>query len=159
MPTLSNANIESLALRGVGVSQSGMGTHISLNSNGLMWVLNFLDSSKNVDVAMTLSLLKSVAEFRPKASSLRELRFTAVRLPVYDDAEYFQFVFYLNGSPPKAMLVVPPEVSAITNKVSIPMSEGGAFRIRSDQIIDIEFSAEEIQQLKKSELVRVAAPA
>ena len=152
MPTLSNKDQEVLAQRGISARNGVFGSEITLTSSGIAWLFNYLQSSGNVGAMLTLTLLKDVAKFQPERTSWRALRFKAVPIPVYD-TNYFQLVFYLEGSPPRAFHAFGPDISAISNTFDVPLMEGGVFKIRNDQIVKIEFSDSEVQQLSNGNLL------
>lgn len=153
MPTLSNRNNETLSKRGITALNDHHGVHITLTPVGIIWLFNYLYSSNNVGAALSLSLLKELAKFQPEKGSWRALRFKAVPIPVYEGSEYFQLVFYLNGTPPRAFHAFPPSISSITTIFSVPLMDGGAFTVRNDQIVNIEFSNSEVEQLKNGKLI------
>lgn len=157
MSTLCNGDHEVLTQRGITANHDHYGVQISLTSNGIAWLFNYLNSTRQIGATLSLALLKELAHFQPKESDWRELRFKAVSIPVYHDSEYFQFIFYLNGTPPRAFHSFSPDVSSITTTLSVPMIEAGVFRIRNDQIVKIEFTESEVQQLKNGNIVIVGA--
>lgn len=152
MSTLSNKDQEVLATRGISTHQGVFGSEITLTSTGIAWLFNYLSSSSNVGATLTLALLKEVAKFKPKDNSWRILKFKAIPIPVYDNS-YFQLTFYLEGSPPRAFHAFHPSISVISRTFNVPLMEGGAFKIRNDQIVKIEFSDSEVEQLKKGILL------
>jgi hypothetical protein len=154
LKTLSNKDYEVLAQRGITADHDYYGVlHISLTSNGIAWLFNYLDSSCRTGTTLSLALLKKLANFQLKGEAWRELRFKAVSIPANNDSEYFQFIFYLNGTPPTAFHSFPPIIPSITNIVSVPMIEGGIFRHRDDQSVNIKFTESEVQNLKNGNLV------
>lgn len=152
MPTLSNRDNEILSQRGISARNEHHGVQITLTPMGIVWLFNYLYSSSNIGAPLSLTLLKDLAKFQPKDSSWRSLRFMAVPIPVYEGSEYFQFVFYLNGTPPRAFHAFPPSPS-ISSIYSVPLMEGGAFKIRNDQLVNIEFSDSEVEQLKSGNII------
>lgn len=154
MPTLSNKDQEMLAQRGISARNGAFGSEITLTSSGIAWLFNYLQSSGNIGSMLTLTLLKDVAQFQPKKNSWRALRFKAVPIPVYD-TNYFQLVFYLEGSPPRAFHVFRPDISAVTRTFDVPHMEGGVFKIKNNQIVKIEFSDSETEQLANGNLLVV----
>ena len=156
MATLGITDHHSLAKRGITADNNHYGVRISLTSRGMAWLLNYLYSSNQIGATLSLALLKEVARFQPKEGEWRDLRFKAVPIPVYHGENYFQFIFYLNGTPPRAFHFFPPEISAITTTHSVPMT-GGAFHLRNDQIVDIEFTEPEVAKLKNGELIVVGS--
>lgn len=152
MSTLSNKDQEILAKRGISTHQGVFGSEITLTSTGIAWLFNYLHSSSNVGSMLTLALLKEIANFQPKDNSWRTLKFKAIPIPVYDTC-YFQLTFYLEGSPPRAFHAFHPSISAIPSTFDVPLMEGGAFKIRNDQIVKIEFSDPEVEQLKNGILL------
>ena len=152
MPTLSNKDQEVLAQRGISAHNGVFGSEITLTSSGIAWLFNYLESSGNLGSMLTLTLLKDVAKFQPQKNSWRALRFKAVPIPVYD-TNYYQLVFYLEGSPPRAFHAFRPDISAVLNTFDVPLMEGGVFKIRNDQIVKIEFSDPEAEQLSNGNLL------
>jgi len=153
VPTLSNRDNEILFRRGVTARNDHHGVHITLTPVGIVWLFNYLYSSRNLGVTLSLALLKDLAKFQPEKGSWRALRLKAVPIPVYEGTEYFQLVFYLDGTPPRAFHAFPPSISAISSTFSVPLMDGGAFNVRNDQIVNIEFSDSEVEQLENGKLV------
>lgn len=147
MPTLSNRDQEVLAQRGISAHNEAFGTAITFTTTGIAWLFNYLESSSNVGSTLTLTLLKEVAKFQPRNNAWRALRFQAVPIPVYN-TNYFQLVFYLEGSPPRAFHAFRPDISAISNSFEVPLMEGGVFKVRNDQVVMIKFSDYETEQLR-----------
>jgi len=152
VPTLSNKDQEVLAQRGISAHNGAFAYEITLTPSGIAWLFNYLESSGNVGSMLTLSLLKDVAKFQPQKNSWRTLRFKAVPIPVYD-TNYYQLVFYLEGSPPRAFHAFRPDILAVQNTFDVPLMEGGVFKIRNDQIVKIEFSDSETEQLANGDLL------
>lgn len=146
MPTLSNKDQELLAQRGISTHQGSHGTEITFTTSGIAWLFNYLESSGNIGSMLTLTLLKEVAKFQPRNNLWRALRFQAIPIPVYD-TNYFQLVFYLEGSPPRAFHAFYPDVLVVPNTFEVPLMESGVFKIRNDQFVKIEFSDFEAKQL------------
>lgn len=146
MPALSNRDKDVLAQRGISAHNEAFGTEIALTTTGVAWLFNYLESSGNIGATLTLTLLKDLAKFQPRKNSWRVLRSQAVPIPVYD-TNYFQLVFYLEGSPPRAFHAFHPDISAVPNVFDVPLIEGGAFKVRNDQIVKIEFSDFEVALL------------
>ncbi len=153
MSTLSNRDNEILLKRGVTASNDHYGVQITLTPIGIVWLFNYLYSSGKVGATLSLSLLKDLAKFQPEKGSWRALRFKAVPIPVYEGTEYFQLVFYLDGTPPRAFHAFPPGISSISTAFSVPLMDGGVFNVRNDQIVNIEFSNSEVEQLKSGKLI------
>nr|VFK66738.1 MAG: hypothetical protein BECKUNK1418G_GA0071005_110610 [Candidatus Kentron sp. UNK]VFK72207.1 MAG: hypothetical protein BECKUNK1418H_GA0071006_110111 [Candidatus Kentron sp. UNK] len=155
MSTLSIKDHEKLSLRGISAQDSPYGDGgviITLTSTGIMWLLNYLSLSRKVGSILSVKLLKEVAKFEPEKEWWRRLIFKAVSLPVYD-TDYLQFVFYLEGSPPKAFLAFLPDLTSVPHTVDIPLSECGSFRVRDDQIVSIQFSESEVGKLSNGDLI------
>lgn len=156
MPTLSNRDNDILSRRGIMVRVDGYGVQVTLTSTGVAWILNFMWSSGNSGKKLTLSLLKDLAQFQAEKGVWRDLRFKAVPIQVYSEILYFQLVFYLNGTPPRAFLSFPPTISAIVKTFSVPFIDDGVFTIGHDQIVNIEFSDMEVEQLRAGGLIIVS---
>jgi hypothetical protein len=154
VPTLGNKDNQILEQRGISAYNGAFGSEVAFTSTGIAWLFNYLYSSGNVGSMLTLMLLREVARFRPKKDSWRVLRFKALPIPVYD-TNYFQLVFYLEGSPPRAFQAFYPSISSIPTSFDVPHMEGGTFRTRNDQIVKIEFSESEVERLAKGNLLVV----
>lgn len=152
MPTLSKKDEVMLAERGITVESGVYGIKITLTSKGLCWLLNYLHSSGKQGSFLSLKLLKEVAGFQKDSDSWRELRIVASRLPAYD-TQYYQLSLYLNGSPPKAFMALPPNLRAIPRTFNMPHLAYGVFKIKGDQTTNIALSASEADLLENGEAV------
>ena len=148
MSTLSNKDKAALASRGIFVTTRLSESEIGLTPVGISWLLNYLHSSGKIGSSLNLKLLKDVAKFQAMKNAWRELRFMAVPIPVYS-TNYFQLTFYLEGSPPRAFLAFSPSISSIPEIFDVPHMQEGVFKTRNDQIVQIIFSAIEVEQLSK----------
>ncbi len=155
MTTLSYKNHIALEERGIVTHSDHYGINITLRSNGIAWLLNYLYSARKIGSTLSLKLLKEVADFQPKEGAWRELRFKAVPIPVYGSDLYFQYIFYLNGTPPRAFHVFPPETTSIKGSLSVPATIDGAFKVRDDQIVNVKFTDVEVSQLQNGELILI----
>lgn len=153
MATLTNKNMEVLSTRGIAVRNDSGTVQITLTTKGVCWLLNFLNIQRNVGATLSLKLLNDLARFQPVLKSWRQLRVKAASYPVSEGTEYFQLAVYLDGTPPRAFHAFPPDITQISNIYTVPPMEGGAFKVRNDQDVNIEFSTAEAEQLRNGDLI------
>lgn len=156
--TLSCKDQQMLAQRGISAEDGVFGVEITFTTTGVAWLFNYLESSDSVGSMLTLGLLKGVANFRPRNNFWRNLRCQAVPIPVYE-TNYFQLFFYLEGSPPRAFHAFYPSISVVSKIFNVPLMQSGVFKVRNNQIVKIEFSDLETEQLAKGKSLCINQPA
>jgi hypothetical protein len=157
VPTLSKKDTKILADRGISIEVDDFGAIINITTTGVFWLLNYFDKSKKCGKTISLKLLKDISNFQLDESFCRELRIKSISLPVDDEVNYFWVVFYLNGTPPRALQSFKTDCCSIPQKLSIPISNNGPLRIRNDQTAEIALSQEEINILKEGKIIVVEA--
>lgn len=156
MSTLSQNEKITLENRGVEVRSDGSSSHFVFSTSGICWIFNYSYSgSERGGTSISLTLLKKLAAFQPIEKSWRSLKIKANALPVYDNNEYFEIVFYLEGSPPRSFLSFPPSISNVPRMLNVPCFEHGVLKIRNNQLVQIQFSEKEVIQLNNGEVVTV----
>jgi hypothetical protein len=154
MMTLSNKDNDVLFERGIRAYTDNYLDNIALSTTGIAWLLNFLYTTNKTDADLSLNLLKELARFQASKGTLRELRFKAVPIPVYDGThhDYYQLIFYLNGTPPKVFLAF-DLMSGIDSTFMAPSILGGSFKVKNDKILHLKFTDNEVEQLEAGQLV------
>ncbi|KAB7624309.1 hypothetical protein [Alkalilimnicola sp. S0819] len=145
MALLGTRDLGRLQERGIKLDTDGFGQIIEFTPTGLAWLLNFVYAASPQSRAVTLGLLKAISGWA-RPPSWRELRYRAVECSVYDDAVYYNLMFYLNGSPPKLFSSLYPNATDVGTLV-VPASGLAGIRPRDNQEVRIMFSDAERQRL------------
>ena len=148
MPTISNTNFYNLLERGFELISSHDGIELKITTKGLCWLLNYINVEKQYAKAITLSMLKAIASVEIDQNEWRELRFKCIPIEAYDSAVYYQYTFYLNGTPPKLFTSYSPSTTEINNSFNLPINSCAPFKIRDNSLIGLKFTDEQVQILK-----------
>jgi hypothetical protein len=127
------------------------GTRISITPHGLFFILNFFLSNKNERREITRKTLKNLAKFVPNEDELRELRCHFFKMSCHSHV-YFLPTFYLVGTPPR-MLFSLPACSSPENSLEFPVGNRELITVRNNQILDIQFTEEEIKKLQEGGVI------
>jgi hypothetical protein len=93
----------SLEKKAIEVRDDGFGTLVTLDLQGLSWLLNAVYEKNLEGSTVSLDSLCHLADEVIVIKDKRELRLKAVVLETYDADTRDYVIFYLNGTPPKLL--------------------------------------------------------
>jgi hypothetical protein len=148
---LSAHDYQMLEEKGIFYRIDMYGTRISITPQGLYLILNFFLLNKNEKLSITRTVLKKLAKLPPKKDEYRELRCQFFKISCHSHV-YFLPTFYLNGTPPRTLLSLPP-CSSPSDSLEFPAGSRELIKVRNNQIIDIRFAEEELKKLEQGGVV------
>ena len=129
--SLNNRDLDVLADWGITLerTETRLGIDLTLTTQGLAWLANYLSLSREAGVFLSASLLKSLVPYKPNAVSWRDLKIQAMPVHVNGGTLYHQFVWYLDADPPKLFTSLGVTHAYIPGILDIP-PDVPSFRVR-----------------------------
>lgn len=121
---------------------------LEINTLSLAWLLNYINTCGGYGKTVSLSMLRNISSAIISKDDWRDLRIKCLPVDVYDNDLYYQYVFYLNASPPKFFFSFYPDKSSVEEALELPHIDSMPFKLNDESMVTINFTEEQVNILK-----------
>lgn len=157
--SLNSHDLDILADRGITMERTGtrLGIDVTLTTQGLARLANYLYLSRQAGLFLSASLLKSLVPYKPAAVSWRDLKIHAMPIRVNGGTLYHQFVWYLDADPPKLFTSLGVTHAYVPGILDVP-PDVPSFKVRYGSSCRIRFSDDEVRTLREEGCLAITCP-
>jgi len=130
-------------------------TEYRFTTQGLCWLYNGIEYNKKHGELLTVALLKKLLQSEPPVSHRRKLCIRALAVEVDRDEIYYQYAFYLNGTPPKLYTAGFDKTYRLTDHFEFYPTLKAPFGVDDESYVEVFFTSEEIAELKAGKTLKI----
>jgi hypothetical protein len=157
--SLNSHDLDILEARGITLERTGtrLGIDLTLTTQGLACLANYLYLSRQAGLFLSASLLKSLVPYKPSSVSWRDLKIQAMPIHVNGGTLYRQFVWYLDANPPKLFTSLGVTHAYVPGILDVP-PDVPSFKVRHGSSCRIRFADDEVRTLREDGCLAITCP-